>query len=298
MNVTELKDTTKTNKTVIAVGTFDGVHKAHAELIRKTAVTASLIGAVPAVWTFDDDFRKKGQSRIITPGERDALFSSLGVERVFKADFSRVKDLSPEEFCRDVLIGGCGAEYVLCGYNFRFGKGAEGDAGTLVSLMHGYGKGAVVLDPVKCGQRPVSSTAIRAALKDGDVRLAQMMLGRPFSVTLPVIHGRRLGTGMGYPTINQKYPDDLTPLRPGVYACRAYVGGGVHPAVSNVGVKPTVGAEFVTVETHIFGYDADMYGLDVCVEFIDFIRDEKKFGSLGELKAQIAKDASAALGML
>ena len=295
MNVTELKDDIKTNKTVIAVGTFDGVHKAHAELIKKAVATASLIGAVPAVWTFDESFRKKGQSCIITPGERDALFARLGVGRVFKADFAEVKDLSPDRFCRDVLIGACGAEYVFCGYNFRFGKGASGDARDLVSLMHGYGKGAVVLDEIKCGKSSVSSTAIRSLLGAGSVTLAAVMLGRPFSVTLPVIHGRRLGTGMGYPTINQKYPDDLTPLRRGVYACRAYVDGQAYPAVSNVGVKPTVGSDCVTVETHIFGYDADMYGLDVKVEFIDFIREEKKFNSLDELKAQIAKDASAAL---
>lgn len=293
MNIIELTEN-NAKRTVTAVGSFDGVHRAHAELIGKAVDAAGRINAAPAVWTFDDGDPKPGQPRLTLPGEREALFARLGVGRIFTSRFDEVRDLSPEEFCRDILIGKCRAGYVFCGYNFRFGKGAAGDAALLCELMRKYGAGAVVVDEIKLGGTPVSSTSIRSALKKGDIKLANDLLGRPFSVTLPVVHGRRLGTGMGYPTINQNYPPELSPLRFGVYACIAYAEGAPHPAVTNVGVKPTVGSDTVTVETHIFGCDADLYGRDITVEFIDFLRGERKFATLEELKAQIARDAAEA----
>ena len=162
------------------------------------------------------------------------------------------------------------------------------------ALMEENGAKAEIIDEIKINGVTVSSTAVRAALCRGDVEFAEKLTGRPFSVTLPVIHGRRIGTGLGFPTINQAYPDNLTELRRGVYVCRVQIDGKTYKAVTNVGVKPTVRGDGVSIETHIIGYDGDLYGRDITVSFYRFLRDEIKFDSLEALKKQIEKDRKKA----
>lgn len=294
MNIIKLYDNTELDRTVVAVGNFDGVHIGHAALIEEAVRLARENGCEPAVWTFTDYAPKKDKKHIITAKKRYELFRALGVRLVFEDDFNDVCDMSAIRFVKDVLIKKCGALYAVCGYNFRFGKGAKGDAKMLKTLMERAGAHARIIDEIKINGTAVSSTAVKRALSDGDIALANAMLNRPFSVTLPVIHGRRIGTGLGFPTINQDYPAELTDLRRGVYACRVDIDGVSYKAVSNVGIKPTVGADGVTVETHIIGCDMDLYGREIKVEFLFFIRDERKYDTLRELQEQIKKDVKKA----
>ena len=294
MNTVKLTDKINSNKTVVAVGNFDGVHKGHAALIKKAVSLAEEYNCTPAVWTFTDYAPKKDAKHIIQPRERYEIFKELGLKLVFENDFSDVRDFSAGEFVKNVLIEKCGAVYAVCGFNFRFGKGASGDAAALKSLMEKNGAKAEIINEIQINGITVSSTAVRAALCRGDVELAAELTGRPFSVTLPVIHGRRIGTGLGFPTINQAYPDNLTELRRGVYVCRVEADGKTYRAVTNVGVKPTVKSDGVSIETHIIGYDGDLYGRDITVTFLRFLRDERKFSSLEELKKQIEKDKKRA----
>ena len=294
MNVIELIDKTKYDKTAVAVGNFDGVHVGHKALIEKTVALAKKNGLTPAVWTFDCYAPKTNAKHIIPPKERYCIFKDLGVEVVFENRFEDVKGLSPEEFVKGCLLNDCKAEIAVCGYNFRFGKDAKGDAEALKSLMEQNGKSAFIEDEIKIGGLTVSSTAVRKALKDGDVTLAAKLLGRPFSVTLPVIHGRRIGTGLGFPTVNQSYPDTLTEMRRGVYVCRVEIDGVDYKAVTNVGIKPTLENCPLTIETHILNCEGDFYGRDLTVRFYGFLRDEKKFSSLDELKKQIKEDKEKA----
>lgn len=290
MNTLYLTNGIKTNKTVVAVGSFDGVHKGHTALLEKAVKTAVAVSAVPAVWTFEDYIQRPDVKYIIPAGKRADIFKSLGVGAVFTCGFDDVRDMSADDFVKKILIDACGAEYAVCGFNFRFGKNAGSDAHDLAALMRGYGKGCVVIDKVCQNGVPVSSTAIRKALSDGDVGLANAMLGRKFTIETPVVHGSSIGKGLGFPTINQPYPDGLVMLRHGVYACETYIGGVKYKAVSNVGVKPTVGSDSVICETYILDYDGDLYGQTVTVGFNGFIRDERKFDSLDLLSGQIEKD--------
>lgn len=298
MKILFLNKDVKFDKTAVAVGSFDGVHKGHTALIKKTVEKAKERGLTPAVWTFENYAPKGGAKYIIPPDERYAIFAKLGVKLVFTVRFDDVRDMSADRFVKDVLINDCRADYAVCGYNFRFGRGAEGRADTLYRLMRQNGGDAYICGAVTYKNTPVSSTEIRKALKNGDIQLSNGMLGRRFSITLPVVHGGHIGTGLGFPTVNQIYPDGLTPLRRGVYACRAKLGGRSYKAVSNVGTKPTVGSDGVVCETHIIDYDGDLYGKNVTVSFCRFIRDEKKFDSLEQLRAQIAADTETAKELL
>ncbi|MBO4423500.1 MAG: riboflavin biosynthesis protein RibF [Clostridia bacterium] len=284
---------TGAKRTVVAVGNFDGVHKGHVKLIKETVRLARSLDAAAAVWTFDNYAPKRGGGFLIPPGERLPVFASLGVQVVYTCSFDDVKNDTPETFVADVLINGCGAVCGVCGYNFRFGKGASGDARELRRLMKSRGADAKIVRAVTCGGVPVSSTAIRDAVSGGDVKLAAKMLGRPFSIKMPVVHGNRLGTGIGFPTVNQAYPAGLVELKHGVYACYAYADGKKYKAVCNAGVKPTVtDGGVMCCETHLIGCEDDLYGKTVRVDFIDFIRDEMKFDSLQKLKEQIAADTA------
>ena len=291
MNTLYLKSGIKTNKTVVAVGSFDGVHIGHAALIKKAVDTAAATGAKPAVWTFDTYAPKSVSDHIIPPEKRTEYFEKLGAAVVYTCAFEDVKDMSAEDFVKNVLIDKCGAVYAVCGYNFRFGKNASADAERLSALMRENGGGCIIIDKVCANGAAVSSTAVKKALSDGDIKLANEMLGRQFSVEMPVIHGKSIGKSLGFPTINQTYPDGLVMLKHGVYACETYIDGVKYKAVTDVGVKPTVGSDHVCCESFILDYDGDLYGRTVTVYFTKFLRRERKFASLEMLSAQIAEDA-------
>ena len=291
MNTLYLKSGVKTDRTVVAVGSFDGIHIGHAALIKKAVDTAAVIGAAPAVWTFDDYAPKSVSKHIIPPKKRTEYFKELGIAVVYTCAFEDVRDMSADEFIKNIIIDKCGAEYAVCGYNFRFGKNAKSDANDLSDLMRKYGKGGIIIDKVCYSDIPVSSTAVKKALSDGDIKLANAMLGRPFSVEMPVIHGKSIGKSLGFPTINQAYPDGLVMLKHGVYACETYIDGKKYKAVTDVGLKPTVGSDHVCCESFILDYEGDLYGRTVTVFFTEFLRQEQKFPSLDMLSAQIAEDA-------
>ena len=293
MNAIYLTDKAKTNKTVVAVGSFDGVHKGHTELIKKAVRTAEATGVSAAVWTFDNYIQRPAAKYIIPANKRIELFRQLGADVVFTCAFDDVKDMSAENFVKSVLIDGCGAEYAVCGYNFRFGKNAAADAYNLCDLMRRYGGGGIIIDKVCVDGVTVSSTEIRKALSIGNIKLANDLLGRPFSIEMPVVHGNNIGKSLGFPTINQTYPDGLVTLKYGVYACETYIDGKKYKAVTNVGVKPTVGSDSVCCESFIIDYNGDLYGKIVTVYFTGFLREERKFASLQLLAEQISKDARA-----
>ena len=298
MNTIYLTDKKNTNNTVVAVGSFDGVHKGHTALIEKAVMTAKATGARSAVWTFDGYAPKSDPAHIISADARKKIFKSLGVDTVYTCAFDDVCDMSAEEFVKNILTDKCGAEYAVCGYNFRFGKNASDDSDGLMRLMRKYGGGGIVIDKIKENGIPVSSTAIKKALCGGDIELANGMLGRKFSIEMPVVHGKNIGKSLGFPTINQSYPDGIVMLKHGVYAAETYIDGIKYKAVTNVGVKPTVGSDHVSCESFILNYDGDLYGKSVTVYFNRFLREEKKFKSLDLLSEQIRRDARTVKEMI
>jgi len=278
--------------TVVALGSFDGVHLGHAEVI-KAAVSQNKY--IPAVFTFRNAY--KNTLNIIDTGTKHHILLTLGIKKLYIYDFERLRDFSPEEFVADILMKELNAKAVCCGYNFRFGKGGCADANELARICGEFDIKTIIVPPVKIDNLPVNSTHIRKLIAEGDIENANRFLGRELSYELEVVGGNKLGRTIGFPTINQNMPDGCVIPLFGVYKSRVDVKGCVSDGITNIGVKPTAGENNkVTIETHILGCGEDLYGEIIKVSLVSFIRPERKFGSFEELKQQINKDLEVANG--
>lgn len=288
------KATAVLKKTAVALGFFDGVHLGHRSLFLSAANESKRRNIASAVLTFSEEGStnmKHGARHICTEEERLEQFSLLGMDYAILLDFEAVKNMRPEDFVSEILLGVCHADVAVCGYNFRFGKDASGDTDTLISLMEHNGAKCIVCPPYLYEGEPVSSTEIRSFIADGDMEKARVLLGRPFSLSGEVYHGKSLGHIIGFPTANQKIPENIVDIRVGTYVSRVFLGGKYYYSVTNVGVRPTVETDGKTnCETYILDYEGDLYGKTIKVEFLSFIRDEMCFSSIDELKKQINKD--------
>lgn len=282
---------------VFALGFFDGVHLGHRAVIEKAAAEAKARGTLSAVFTFTDNkaLGKKGVAgEIYSAQRRCELFEEMGVDFVVMPDFSDFSSLSPEQFA-DILISRFNAVGFVCGNDFRFGKNAVGTPQLLREISRERGVDVFVMDEVLSDGESVSSTKIREALRDGDIKTANRLLLRPYSITAKVVGGKHLGSKKLYPTINQPFSKGSAPLKFGVYASKTIYDGKIMPSVTNIGVCPTVGGQSEpNFETYIIDADMDLYGKTVTVELFDFIREEKKFSDINALKAQIELDIQAA----
>ena len=283
----------------VALGNFDGVHLGHAHVLRATH------GARPdrplAVLTFEphprEHFRPDDPPfRLTLSDERAAALQALGVailyELPFDAAFSR---LDAEGFVAEVLHGGLGAAHLCCGADFAYGHRRGGDAAVLAQRAEALGMGLTVVPPLADAGGPISSTRIRRLLQDGYPERAADELGRPWSVRGEVTHGDQRGRTIGFPTANVPLGRHLEPAR-GVYAVTVRLpGGAVVPGVANIGRRPTVneGPES-RLEAHLFDFAGDLYGQEVAVALHRFLRAERRFAGLDDLRAQIAVDAAAA----
>jgi len=281
--------------TVLALGNFDGVHIGHRVLLEKTVLTAKSLGIHPAVWTFASPPFPSKAKMLTTMEEKLILFRELGIQYVFAEDFSAVSHVPPDVFAREILLRHCGARSVICGYNYRFGHLAAGTPKMLDALLCPAKVSVNIIPPVEIGGIPVSATRIRRLLDSGDTLGAGNCLGRLFSVVLPISHGKQLGRTIGFPTVNQYPTPDMQIPGIGTYASSVIVDGKMLPAVTNIGYRPTVSSFETTpnIETHIIGYNGDLYGKNIRVLFRQKLRDERKFNDLNELKNQILLDIKA-----
>lgn len=280
--------------TSIAIGYFDGVHIAHQSVIAQTLSDAPAL--TPAVFTFRTEGRHgfKGVPMLTTDQQKLQIFESLGIQAVFFPSFSDVKPFSPQEFVHRVLRDVCAAQHVACGFDFHFGRGGAAGASQMQALCRQAGMSTHVVPEILVDGHPVSSTWVRQLLQDGLPDQAARLLGRPFSFTFQVRHGRKLGRTIGVPTMNQHFPPGFVEPKFGVYVSRVRLDGGTFPGITNIGVKPTVGSDSVVAETFIEGFCGDLYGKPVEVQLRKFLREERKFPSLDALREQIAFDRQAA----
>lgn len=284
---------------VAALGNFDGVHLGHAALIREAAARAREMGIFSCVYTFSSHpaglLSGKGKALLTDNREKAELIAAFGVDFLYFDDFAAVRALSPGAFCRDVLIERLHAVLCICGENYSFGKDRAGTSDTLKSEFSACGGKALILPSVRmetaCGSLPVSSTAVRYDLSDGDAESAAALLGRPYFFSAPVIHGERLARRLGFPTINQIFPPEKLRPKNGVYISCCEIDGTVFHSVTNIGVKPTVtdGKKNppVLCETHLIGGAGDLYGKTARIAFYRRLRDEKKFENLAALTEAI-----------
>ena len=283
----------------VALGTFDGVHLGHRAILGTALRRAREVGVEAVACTFDphpiEVLQPDRAPRPITPlDERLALIGETGVDAVVVLAFTRaLAAVEPEAFVKDVLLDRLHAREIVVGYNHRFGRGARGDARLLEDLAGRLGFRAHVVPPMTVDGVAVSSTEIRAALHRGDVRSAARGLGRPYAIAGRVTTGAGRGRTLGFPTANIA-PDRPLLVARGVYRGGVTVDAGRHAAVVNVGVRPTFGEDTLAVEAHLLDFAGDLYGREVRLDFLDRLRDEMRFPSVEELKAQVSRDIAAA----
>ncbi len=284
------------NGCVIAVGGFDGVHLGHRALVSALIAESKRLSLPAAVFTFDPlDSPKTHFKLLAQPEKKLELLKELGVSVVFSASFQSLKSCSASEFALNFLLEGCGAKSVVCGYDFRFGYGREGDVELIKQLLSPKGVSVVTPSVFSSGEVPVSATVVRSLIAEGEVARAQELLGHPFSFKAKVVHGAQLGRKLGFNTINQIYPSFMVLPKFGVYAVECVLDGEKYYGVANFGIKPTVGGvDSPLCETHILDYNGDCYGKEVETSFIEFIREEKRFPSVTELSAQVQRDKTRA----
>lgn len=288
-------------KRAVALGFFDGVHIGHGALLRRASEVAKVTSLSPCVMTYSNHpssvLSKKSVSLINTAEERAALISELyGISDIVIKDFTPEYAALPcEEFFEKILIEELSAGYVVAGYDFRFGRGGQGDSEKLKELCVKHGLGCDIIDEVTFDGEEVSSSHIRILLENGDIARANELLGHPHRTVSEVLHGHKLGRKLGFATTNQSLSPEIIVPRHGVYVSKVTVDGKVFPSVTNVGVRPSVSAEgSVSVETHILDFSGDLYGRKIKTEFIRFLRDEIKFSTQNELLRQISQDVLAA----
>ena len=289
------------NKTIYALGFFDGVHAGHQALLKECCRLAAETGCDTGAITFRDhpDALVFGAPPVLinTPADRERLLHRF-VSRVVTLPFDRKMLDTPWQDFLDMLCRDYHAAGFVCGDDFHFGYHGQGNGQLLLNYCRAAGlPGSVVPEQTVDGTR-VSSTHIRTLLEQGSMEEANRFLGHPQMLTGTVVHGRHLGSTLGIPTANLPYPDGLVVPRKGVYAARVCLGDTRYPAVTNVGTRPTVSGKNLNVESWILGYDGDLYEKEITVEFLKFLRPERKFDSLEQMKAEIQKNARETLEFL
>ena len=294
---------------VVCLGNFDGVHRAHKVLVRETVAMARELTekegthVSPGAFFFIRptlDYKKNPtgftpvqvRGHLTTLRDKLLLFAQMGLEFACVCNFPDIRDQSPEDFI-SLLRNDCNCVGVACGFNYFFGKGASGN---ISHLREQFGWDRVFVQPeMTLDGITVSSSRIRACLEQGDVETAEQLLGRPYSLDTNVVHGKALGRTLGFPTANQYFPAERAIPSRGVYAVLCHTPYGVFPGVSNVGIRPTVETYGrVNCETHVIGMKGDLYGRRIRVEFLSKLRSEQKFNGMEELVEAIRKDAADA----
>ncbi len=284
---------------IVTVGTFDGVHLGHQAIFRRMTADAREIGGETVVVTFHPHPRlvlniDSSNLRFITTQEKKMeIFKQTGIDNVvvieFTKEFSRT---ASEVFIRDYIVDKIKPARLVVGYDHHFGKNRMGDFKLLFDLGQRYHFKVERIPALDVENIAVSSTKIRKALENGDVKKANMLLGYEYTVCGEVIHGNELGRKLGFPTANLNIPENYKVIGvSGVYACHVFYQGVKYNGMSNIGYRPTVsGNSELTTEVHIFDFDQTIYGQQLCISFVEKIREEVKFANLDELKQQLAND--------
>lgn len=285
------------SRSAVAIGKFDGVHLGHRILLdRIIAAAAEDPELKSVVFTFNPSpeslFAGQALKELTTVSEKRVIFDRMGVDVLIEFPMNHeTAAIKAEDFTVQYLIDRMQASLIVAGSDVSFGYKGEGNADTLIRLGIEHDYRCEIIDKVTYKGEPISSTRIRGAIEAGDMELVTALLGFPYRITGVVSHGRHLGHEIGMPTANVILPPDKMTGPNGVYLSRVYTADGVYPAITNVGVKPTVmDDELLCCESYLYDFDRDIYGEYIEVELIRFVRPERKFSSVEELKAQMQLD--------
>jgi riboflavin kinase/FMN adenylyltransferase len=288
---------------VLAIGNFDGVHRGHQALLSAARAEAAGLGAPAGVIVFEPHPREffqpdRAHFRLTPRARKLELIEKFGLDLAVVLRFdAALAGLSAEDFIERIIVGALAARHVVVGYDFHFGKGRTGTPETMLRAGAAQGFGVTVVAQVADAGQALSSGAVRAALAAGDVARAATVLGHWWRVSGKVIGGFKRGTGLGFPTANIALAPG-TGLAHGIYAVRVHVGGQVHPGAAYLGTRPTFDDGPPMLEVFLFDFDGDLYGQEIALELVAFIRGDMKFASVEALKEQIARDCAAAQAIL
>lgn len=276
-------------KTAIALGTFDGVHKGHRAVLDlpREMKKIAVIFALPPKAILSGE-----PKAIMTGTDKCRVLKEIGIDEIFTLDFNEVRGMVPEDFLL-FLKEKFSPSLISCGFNYRFGKNAAGNTDDISDFCALNGIEFKCCKPVSVDGKPVSSTEIRRFLSGGDIQRANMLLFEPFSFTAEVTVGDRRGRTLGFPTINQKYPKELIPIKFGVYKTKIRFDNSQYNGITNIGIRPTWQTDYIISETYIENFSGDLYGKSVTVIPMRFIRGEVKFSSAEALVSQIKSDLNS-----
>lgn len=281
----------------VALGSFDGLHSGHLSLVNKIIELANENKGRSIVYTFKNHPRTliKGTTppKLLMDNEsKEEILESLGVDLIYFEEFNEeYMKLTPEGFikylCEKFKVKG-----IVVGFNYRFGYKNIGNIEMLKELSTKYGYELYVMEPCNYENEVISSTRIRNELFNGNVDKAMKMLNRPYIIKGKVVHGKKLGRTIGFPTANIEVDKNMIVPKNGIYATKVYIDGNTYYGATNIGFNPTVNGNKLSIETNILDFNEDIYGKIIKVEFLERIRDERKFSSLEELKNQLKKDTN------
>ena len=275
-------------QTAIALGTFDGLHTGHRAVLDAIlpyhSVAVSFRLPPKAVMSAKSEL-------LMTPADKLKVLKEYGVKTVDLLDFEKTKDVEALDFLKQ-LKKRYSPSLISCGYNYRFGKNAEGNTTLLSNFCHDNNIEFHCADCVYDGDMPINSTSLRTLIKEGEIERANKQIYNGFGFSAPVLHGDARGRTIGFPTVNQKYPSDLVPLKFGVYTSKVIIDGEIYDGISNIGVRPTWQTDDIMSETFIKDFSGDLYDRVITLKPQSFIRPERIFGSLEELRQTIIEDIS------
>lgn len=277
--------------TALTIGKFDGFHKGHRLLLQEISDYSAKTGAEAVCYKLEF-----GGDSILSREEQEKVISGYGISRLCRVEFTpEYADVLAEDFVRDIIHEELGAEYVVVGSDFRFGRDRAGDVHLLEELSDKYGFKVKSFDKLVMDGEIVSSTRIRRLLEEGLVDEASKLLGKDYDLTGTVADGKKLGRSLGYPTLNLQFPENKILPRLGVYSSITVISDDTYNSITNVGRRPSVDdGDEVNIETFIYDFNDDIYGREVSVKLTHFLRDERRFESLEALKDQIAIDIDEA----
>ena len=292
-------------KTIITIGTFDGVHIGHKKILQKVVAEAKKNNLTSAVLTFFPHPRfilnQNSDLKLLnTIEEKKALLNSTGLDALLIHPFDQeFANLSAEEFVKKILVDQLNISKIIIGHDHRFGKNRSADINNLIQFGTKYNFEVEQISAQELNEIAISSTKIRTALNEGNINLANNYLGYPYSFSGKVIKGKQIGRTIGFPTANIEIQEPLKLLpKNGVYIVKCLVKNQEVNGIMNIGNRPTVNGTSQSIEVHLLNFDEDIYGLEITVKMIDFIRNEQKFENLDQLKSQIQKDKIQAVNFI
>ena len=293
-NVFSLKET------AVALGKFEGLHRGH-QLLFQQIIKQKEKGLQSVVFTFDMPpglfFHKlSSKKQLFTRSERYQILMNYGIDVLIEYPFTmEFASLEPEAFIRDVLVGQVGAKTVVVGEDFKFGRKRSGTVKDLEIFSGKYGYDLIIIPKLQQDERDISSSRIKMALEEGDIEFVNELLGRNYSISGTIVHGKALGRTIQIPTANQIPPSDKALPPNGVYYSKIDLDDKIYYGITNIGTKPTVESESKKgIESFIFDYDGNLYGRNLTVELLHFCRNEMKFDSLNSLVTQMKNDINTA----